>query len=390
MTFRIPFNKPALVGNEMRYVADAIARGHSAGDGAYTAKCHRFIQERMGAAGVLLTTSCTHALEMSALLLDLQPGDEVIVPAFTFVSTVNAYVLRGATPVFADIRPDTLNLDETKLERLITPRTKAIVVVHYAGVGCEMEAILAIADKHGITVIEDNAHGLFARYRGKLLGTFGAMATQSFHETKNVICGEGGALVVNDPAYHERAEIIREKGTNRSRFFRGQVDKYTWVDIGSSYLPSDILAAFLFAQLERYDEIQATRAGIWNRYDDALRSWAGRHGVFCPHIPADCEQAYHMYYILMPSLSVRQELIEHLKRHGILSVFHYLPLNLSDMGKKFGGRPGQCPVTEDVSDRLLRLPFYNDLGETLQAEVIEAIKSFSGWETKPTARRVYA
>jgi dTDP-4-amino-4,6-dideoxygalactose transaminase len=390
MTFRIPFNKPALVGNEMRYVADAIARGHSAGDGAYTAKCHRFIQERMGAAGVLLTTSCTHALEMSALLLDLQPGDEVIVPAFTFVSTVNAYVLRGATPVFADIRPDTLNLDETKLERLITPRTKAIVVVHYAGVGCEMEAILAIADKHGITVIEDNAHGLFARYRGKLLGTFGAMATQSFHETKNVICGEGGALVVNDPAYHERAEIIREKGTNRSRFFRGQVDKYTWVDIGSSYLPSDILAAFLFAQLERYDEIQATRAGIWNRYDDALRSWAGRHGVFCPHIPADCEQAYHMYYILMPSLSVRQELIEHLKRHGILSVFHYLPLNLSEMGKKFGGRPGQCPVTEDVSDRLLRLPFYNDLSETLQTEVIEAIKSFSGWKTKPTAQRVYA
>jgi dTDP-4-amino-4,6-dideoxygalactose transaminase len=390
MGIRIPFNKPGLVGNELRYVADAIARGHSAGDGSYTAKCHETLRARMGSAGVLLTTSCTHALEMTALLLDIQPGDEVIVPAFTFVSTVNAYVLRGATPVFADIRPDTLNIDEEKLEALITPRTKVIVVVHYAGVACEMDRIMEIAARHNVRLVEDNAHGLFARYKGTLLGTFGCLATQSFHETKNVICGEGGALVVNDPVYLERAEVIREKGTNRSRFFRGQVDKYSWVDIGSSYLPSDILAAFLFAQLERYDEIHETRARIWQRYDEQLRHWALENSVVCPRVPAHCEQPYHMYYILLPSLAGRTALIDHLKARGILSVFHYLPLHLSAMGRGFGGRDGLCPVTEDVSDRLLRLPFYNDLTEALQDEVIEAITTFPVGSSRPAILGAHA
>jgi len=380
MAYRIPFNVPGLAGDELRYVADAITRGHAAGDGDYTAKCHRYLQQRLGAPRVLLTTSCTHALEMAALLLDIQPGDEVIVPSFTFVSTVNAFVLRGAMPVFADIRPDTLNLDEEQLESLITPRTRAIVPVHYAGVGCEMDRILEIAQRHAIPVVEDNAHGLFARYKGKNLGTFGCLATQSFHETKNIICGEGGALVINDERYVERAEIIREKGTNRSRFYRGQVDKYTWVDIGSSYLPSEILAAFLLAQLERHEQIQETRKRIWHRYDERLRGWGGRHGVALPHVPPYCEHSHHMYYILLPSLACRQAMIDHLKKRSILSVFHYLPLHLSDMGVRFGGRPGQCPVTENVSDRLLRLPFYNDLSEALQDEVFDGLESFAEWD----------
>ena len=373
MAFHIPFNVPGLAGDELRYVADAITRGQIAGDGAYTARCHEFLQRELGVPRVLLTTSCTHALEMAAMLLDIQAGDEIIVPSFTFVSTVNAFVLRGATPVFANVRPDTLNLDEERLEQLITPRTRAIVPVHYAGVGCEMDRIMEIAQRHSVPVVEDNAHGLFARYKGKLLGTFGCLATQSFHETKNIICGEGGALLINDAGYVERAEIIREKGTNRSRFYRGQVDKYTWVDIGSSYLPSEILAAFLLAQLERRDQIETTRRRIWERYDERLRDWAASRGVICPHVPAHCQHAYHMYYILMPSLECRQETIAHLKQRGILSVFHYLPLHLSDMGKRFGGREGQCPVTESVSDRLLRLPFYNGLTEDLQEEVIQAL-----------------
>ncbi len=266
--YRIPFNKPGLTGDELRYIADAITLGHSAGDGSYTRRCHAMLERALGAARVLLTTSCTHALEMAALLLDIQPGDEVIAPSFTFVSTVNAFVLRGARPVFIDIRPDTLNLDEAQLEALITPRTRAILPVHYAGVACEMDRILEIAQRHGIAVVEDNAHGLFARYQHKYLGTFGCMAAQSFHETKNVICGEGGALVINDPKYMERAEVIREKGTNRSRFFRGQVRQQygLWVDIGSSYLPSDILAAFLYAQLEKFEQITALRKRIWTYY----------------------------------------------------------------------------------------------------------------------------
>jgi dTDP-4-amino-4,6-dideoxygalactose transaminase len=364
-------------------MADAIALGHTAGDGAFSARCHAFLEKAMGVPRVLLTTSCTHALEMAALLLGIQPGDEVIVPSFTFVSTVNAFVLRGARPVFADIRVDTLNLDERQLEGLVTSRTRAIVPVHYAGVGCEMECILAIAGRSGAEVVEDNAHGLLARHNGRYLGTFGCLATQSFHETKNVICGEGGALVINDRKYVERAEVIREKGTNRSRFYRGQVDKYTWVDVGSSYLPSDLLAGFLYAQLEQIETIQSRRRHIWHGYAEGLKEWAAGHGVGLPYVPAGSEQSYHMFYCVMPSLASRQALIEHLKRQGILSVFHYLPLHLSQMGLAFGGREGQCPITERISDRLLRLPFYNELSLEEQGQVIDAVLAFDRWDAAP-------
>jgi len=357
-------------------MADALQRGHISGDGHYTRLCSQLLEQVLGVRKVLLTTSGTHALEMAALLLDIQPSDEVIVPAFTFVSTVNAFVLRGARPIFCDIRRDTLNLDETRLENLINRRTRAIVPVHYAGVGCEMDPVMEIAGRHGVPVVEDNAHGLFGKYRGRLLGTFGAMAAQSFHETKNLTCGEGGALVINDARYVERAEIIREKGTNRSRFFRGQVDKYGWVDIGSSYLPSDLLAAFLYAQLEQRETIQTRRREIWNRYAAALRPWAETHAVGLPFVPAYCEQAYHMFYLLLPSLDARQALIAHLKARSILAVFHYLPLHLSEMGRRWGGKKGDCPVTEDISDRLLRLPFYNSLTPDDQERVIAAVLEF--------------
>jgi len=372
----IDFNLPTLVGNELAYIAQAIAAGKISGDGSFTKKCSQLLEEALDVPKVLLTTSCTHALEMMPILLDIQPGDEVIIPSFTFVSTVNAFVLRGARPVFLDVRPDTLNLDESLLERKITPQTKAIVPVHYAGVGCEMDVILAIARHHNIPVVEDNAHGLFGKYKGKYLGTFGALAAQSFHETKNFSCGEGGALLINDPALVERAEIIREKGTNRSRFFRGQVDKYTWVDIGSSYLPSDILAAFLYAQLENREKIQSHRKRVWSFYYKNLKDWASAHEVQLPPVPEYCEQAYHMFYMLLPTLNIRQELIARLHEHGIQSVFHYLPLHLSDMGLHFGGRPGDCPVTERVSDQLLRLPFHNALTEVEQQKVVEAIMEF--------------
>jgi dTDP-4-amino-4,6-dideoxygalactose transaminase len=376
---RIPFNRPFFSGNEFEFIQQAIANWQLSGDGAFTKKCHALLESELGIPKALLTTSCTHALEMMALLLDIKPGDEVIIPSFTFVSTVNAFVLRGARPVFVDIRPDTLNLDETKLAELITPRTKAIVVVHYAGVGCEMDSILQVAGRHVIPVVEDNAHGLFGKYKGRYLGTLGCLASQSFHETKNFTCGEGGALLINDPQYIERAEIIREKGTNRSRFFRGQVDKYTWVDIGSSYLPSDILAAFLYAQLEARNSIQTRRQRIWEYYDEHLRDWAENFGVQLPSVPSHCEQPFHMYYLVLPTLEQRQELIRHLNDRDINSVFHYLPLHLSSMGREFGGREGDCPVTEKVSDRLLRLPFYNELTEMDQARVVAAIKEF-GWE----------
>lgn len=372
----IPFNKPCMGEKELEYVAAAIRAGHASGDGMYTSKCRQLLEEIFDVPCVLLTTSCTHALEMAALLLGIQPRDEVIVPSFTFVTTANAFVLRGARPVFVDIRPDTLNLDESRLEQVISSRTKAIVPVHYAGVGCEMDAILEIAGRHGIAVVEDNAHGLFGKYKSRHLGTFGCLATQSFHETKNLTCGEGGALLINDPKYIERAEIIREKGTNRSRFFRGEVDKYTWVDLGSSYLPSDILAAFLYAQLEGREQIQAKRRRIWHYYHDHLHRWAQEQDVGLPFAPPHCEQPYHMFYLVMPALQQRQGLIEHLKARGILAVFHYLPLHLSEMGKRMGGRAGDCPVTEQISDRLLRLPFYNELTESDQASVIQAIIEF--------------
>ncbi|HSY49349.1 MAG TPA: dTDP-4-amino-4,6-dideoxygalactose transaminase [Thermoanaerobaculia bacterium] len=373
----IPFNRPSVEGREIELVREAIAAGHISGDGIFTKQANAMLESILGAPKVLLTTSCTHALEMAAILLDLAPGDEVIIPAFTFVSGVNAFVLRGARPVFADIRPDTLNIDERQLESLVTPKTRAIAPVHYAGVGCQMDAIIDIARRHSLDIIEDNAHGLFASYRGKPLGTFGRLATQSFHETKNINCGEGGALVINDPALVERAEIIREKGTNRSRFFRGQVDKYTWVDIGSSYLPSDMLAAYLVGQMEKAEVIQSKRRRVWERYDEELSDWAGGQGVQTPIVPEGCQQPFHMYYLLFRSLEERTSMIARLRERNISAVFHYLPLNTSQMGMRFGGRAGQCPVAESVSDRLLRLPFYNNLTDDDQSRVIGAIHSWA-------------
>ncbi len=373
----IPFNRPALAGREMEYMAQAVAQGQISGDGPFSRNCHAWLERVLGVPRALLTTSGTHALELAALLLDIQPGDEVIVPSFTFVSTVNAFVLRGARPVFCDIRPDTLNLDENRLERCITARTRAIVPVHYAGVGCAMDAIMGLAAERAIPVVEDNAHGLFGKYREKHLGTFGALAAQSFHETKNFSCGEGGALLINDPRLAERAEILREKGTDRSRFFRGQVDKYSWVDVGSSFLPSDLLAAFLYAQFEQHRVIQGKRCAIWQRYAAGLRGWADAHGVRLPVVPPECEHPAHMFYLLLPDLAARQNLMAALRRQNILAVFHYLPLHLSAMGRKFGGRPGDCPVTENISDRLVRLPFYYDLTEADQARVVQAVLEFT-------------
>jgi len=372
----VRFNRPFLSGKEFEFIRQAVVEAKLSGDGQFTRKCHALLEGELGVGKALLTTSCTHALEMAAILLEIKPGDEVIIPSFTFVSAANAFVLRGASPVFADARPDTLNLDETKLEKLITPRTKAIVAMHYAGVGCEMDAILEVAGRHGVPVVEDNAHGLFGKYKGRYLGKLGCLATLSFHETKNFTCGEGGALLINDLQYLERAEIIREKGTQRSRFFRGEVDKYTWVDIGSSYLPAEILAAFLYAQLEAREAIQSMRKRIWEYYAEHLQEWARNSGIQLPAVPSHCEQPYHMFYLLVPSLPVRQALIAHLAAREVNSVFHYLPLHLSSMGRSFGGKEGDCPVTEDVSDRLLRLPFYNELTEADQARVIAGLKDF--------------
>jgi dTDP-4-amino-4,6-dideoxygalactose transaminase len=313
---------------------------------------------------------------MCALLLELTPGDEVVVPSFAFVSTVNAFVLHGARPVFVDVRPDTLNLDEKLVAQRVGPRTRAIVALHYAGVACEMDELGRIAREAGAMLVEDAAHALFGRYKGRPLGSLGQLATLSFHETKNVSCGEGGALLVNDPGLVPRAEILREKGTNRSRFFRGEVDKYTWVDLGSSWLPSEVLAAYLWAQLEARERIQAARARLWRRYREELADWAAAHDVRLPSVPADCESAWHMFQLVLPSLDARQRLIGHLRERGVMAVFHYLPLHLSPMGRRFGGRPGDFPVSEDLGDRLLRLPFYNDLSPGEQGQVIDAVRAF--------------
>ncbi len=372
----IPFNRPSLTGKELEYIAEALRAGHAAGDGPFAARCQALLEEMLGVPKVLLTTSCTHALELCALLLDLEPGDEVIMPSFTFVSTANAFALRDARPVFCDIRADTLNIDERIIESLVTARTRAIVVVHYAGVASEMREILRIADKHDLAVIEDNAHGLMGRYRGRPLGTFGRLATQSFHETKNIVCGEGGALLINDERLSERAEILREKGTNRSQFFRGEVDRYTWVDLGSSYAISDILAAFLLAQLEAAEGIQEKRRALWKRYEEGLRQWAEEEDVVLPTVPAHCDSSHHMFHVLMPDAAARGRAIAHLEERGVLGVFHYVPLHTSPRGLALGGSPGDCPVTEDVSERLLRLPFYNDLDEVRQQTVIDALASF--------------
>jgi dTDP-4-amino-4,6-dideoxygalactose transaminase len=373
----INFNQPYIAHNQVKYIKEALENYHISGDGPFTKKCNLYLEKYFGVKKALITTSCTHALEMSAILLNLKEGDEVIVPSFTFVSTPNAFILRGAKPVFIDIRPDTLNMDENKLEELITNNTKAIYVVHYAGVGCEMDRILEIAQKYGLDVVEDNAHGLFGKYKGKYLGTFGKFAAQSFHETKNISCGEGGALLINDGNFIERAEIIREKGTNRSKFFRGHIDKYSWVDLGSSFLPSDILAAILLSHLEESQIIQKKRKKIWENYNNVLRRWAHDNKVLQPFIPDHCEQSYHMYYLLFPKLDTRQAFINHLKNRGIQSVFHYVPLHTSEMGKKYGYIEGSLPVTEDISDRLVRLPMYFDLSPMDLEEINQAVMDFN-------------
>ena len=370
----IPFNRPTVSDRGYAHLRTAVGNLHLSGDGPFTKRCHQWLEKRLGVPKALLTTSCTHALEMAALLLDIRPGDEVIVPAFTFVSTVNAFVLRGAVPIFADVRPDTLNLDERLLPKLLSPRTKAIVPVHYAGVACAMDEILAAAGT--VPVVEDAAHGLLGTYRGRPLGTLGALATLSFHETKNFSCGEGGALLIADPRFIERAEILREKGTDRSKFFRGQIDKYTWVDVGSSYLPSDALAALLLAQLEEADAIQARRAAIWRAYADGLSDWAATNRVGLPKPPPECGPAWHLFQLMMPSLEARQAFIAHLRARHIHALFHYQPLHLSTMGRSFGGRPGDCPVTEAAADRLVRLPLYHDLSDPELARVLNAARSF--------------
>ncbi|MFG1609403.1 dTDP-4-amino-4,6-dideoxygalactose transaminase [Actinoplanes sp. NPDC049265] len=359
---QIPFNRPYRAPRELDYLAEAAASGHTSGDGPFTRRATALVESLTGAAHALLTTSCTHALELCALLLDLKPGDEVIMPSFTFVSTANAFALRGAVPVFVDCRPDTLNLDENLVEAAVTPRTRAIVVVHYAGVACAMDTILAVAGRYGLAVVEDNAHGLGGSYRGRPLGSFGALATQSFHATKNVSCGEGGALLINDPSLVERAEIIREKGTDRSRFFRGQVDKYRWMDIGSSYLLSDLLAAALTAQLEAFGEIQRARHEVFDAYAAAFGF------SMPPGHPA------HLYYLLMPDLAARQELIAHLRGRGVQATFHYQPLHDAPAGERLGRTgPGGCPVTSDVADRLVRLPLWAGLTPSDVDRVISSV-----------------
>lgn len=376
MTIHIPFNKPCIVGSELIYVGQAVAGGHASGDGPFTRRAQKLMEERFGARRMLLTTSCTAALEMAALLCELGPGDEVILPSYTFVSTANAVVLRGATPVFVDIRPDTLNIDERLIEAAVTPRTRAIFPIHYAGVACEMDEIMAIARRHDLLVVEDAAQGVFAKYKDQWLGTIGHIGCYSFHETKNFSCGEGGALVINDPRLEKRAEILREKGTNRSQFLRGQVDKYTWVDIGSSYVPSDMLAAFLLGQLENMEKITARRGEIYNRYAGMLAPLAERGLIHTPGVPQHCTNNYHMFYILAADLDERTALIAHLRQAGILAVFHYVPLHSSPFARSLGVPQASLPVTEDSSSRLLRLPMYFDLTDREVAEVAGSVLDF--------------
>lgn len=374
--FRIPFNKPFIVGKEIYYIAQSVLSGHIAGDGVFTKKCQELMEKKFNAKKVLLTNSCTAALEMAAILCDLGVGDEVILPSFTFVSAANAFYMRGVKLVFVDIRPDTLNIDETKIEEAITKYTKAIVPVHYAGVGCNMDAIIDIARRHNLYVVEDAAHGVNAKYKDKYLGTIGDIGVFSFHETKNIICGEGGAIIFNDEKLVERAEIIREKGTNRSKFFRGEVDKYTWVDIGSSYLPSDLLAAFLYAQLENMNEIDKHRQEIFYYYYQALAPLANKGFLRQPIIKPKSKSNNSFFYVILKNEETRNALMDYLRSKGILAVFHYLPLHLSPVGLSMGYKKGQLPVTESMSSRLLRLPFYYDLKKGEQDEVVKRIKKF--------------
>lgn len=376
VAYRIPFNRPFVVGKELFYIASAVTNGQIAADGIYIKRCSRFLEQRFATQRALMTPSCTAALEMATMLVGLGPGDEVIVPSFTFVSTASAVVRTGARPVFVDIRLDTLNLDETKIEEAVSPRTKAIIPVHYAGVGCEMDTILSVAERHGLRIIEDAAQGVHAYYKGRALGSIGHLGAYSFHETKNYICGEGGALCVNDSGLIRRAEIIRDKGTNRQEFFRGEVDKYTWVDVGSSYVPSEINAAFLWAQLENLELIAKRRKDIYERYLAGLSPLEARGLLRVPRIPVECQSNYHMFYILLPSGELRDRLMAHLKSLGILAVFHYLPLHTSPVGKSLGCAKHDLPITVDVSARLLRLPFYFDLSPEEQDEVIGHVSEF--------------
>lgn len=370
----IPFNKPYMTGRELGYVAQAHVNGHLSGDGAFTKRCHAWLEDRTGSQKSLLTHSCTAALEMAAILADIQPGDEVIMPSYTFVSTANAFVLRGGVPVFVDIRPDTLNIDDTKIEAAITSRTKAIVPVHYAGVGCEMDVIMEIARRHDLLVIEDAAQGIMSAYKGKQLGAIGHLGTYSFHETKNVISGEGGALLVNDERFCERAEIIREKGTNRGQFFRGQVDKYTWVDVGSSYLPSEVNAAFLWGQLEEADTITNMRLNIWRHYHAAFAPMEELGLLRRPSIPMDCIHNAHMYYILVPEHVDRDKVIRQLKGNGIHAVFHYVPLHTSPAGKQLGRSHGTLVHTAALSERLIRLPMWVGIAQDQQDYIVDCLK----------------
>ncbi|MCC6904214.1 MAG: dTDP-4-amino-4,6-dideoxygalactose transaminase [Anaerolineae bacterium] len=378
---KIPFNKPYLTGKELEYISEAHALRHLSGDGVFSKRCHRWLEEQSGCQKALLTHSCTTALEMAALLIDTQPGDEVIMPAFTFVSTANAFVLRGGIPVFVDIREDTLNIDETKIEEAITDKTRAIVVVHYAGVACEMDIIMAIANRYNLMVVEDNAQGIMATYKGRPLGSFGQFSALSFHETKNLNSGEGGALLINDPRFAERAEIIREKGTNRSRFFRGEVDKYTWVDIGSSYLPSELTAAFLWAQFEHAEEITHRRLALWHTYHTALEDLEAEEILRRPIISEEAGINGHIYYVLLPSIEERTRFIDYLKSRDIGAVFHYLPLQDSPAGRLYGRAHGALPVTCSTSDRLVRLPMWIGLEEvmdTVIGEIYNAVSHLRG------------
>jgi dTDP-4-amino-4,6-dideoxygalactose transaminase len=368
----IQFNRPYMTGKELWNVAQAHANHQLAGDGTFTRRCHAWLEGRIGARKALLTHSCTGALEMAALLANIEPGDEVIMPSYTFVSTANAFVLRGAVPVFVDVREDTLNIDERLIRAAITPRTRAIVVVHYAGVACDMDPIMAIAAEHGLLVIEDAAQGIMSTYRGRPLGSIGHLAALSFHETKNIISGEGGALLINDPAFADRGEILWEKGTNRRQFFRGQVDKYTWVDVGSSFLPSELMAAFLWAQMEEAETITKRRLALWARYHEAFKDLERDRLARRPRIPQECEHNAHLYYLLMPSLEQRTAFIKNLAAKDINAVFHYVPLHSSPAGKRFGRTPRPLPITESVSERLVRLPLWLGL-ESRQDEVIERV-----------------
>lgn len=376
MNVRVPFNKPFVIGKELYYIAQAVTLGNISGDGHFTRNCCRLLEERFSVHKVLLTPSCTAALEMAAMLCGIQPGDEVILPSYTFVSTANAVVRLGARPVFVDIRPDTLNIDEDQIEAAVTPKTKAIFPVHYAGVGCEMDRILAIARRHQLKVVEDAAQAVNAFYNGRALGSLGCLGTYSFHETKNYTCGEGGALCINTPELVERAEIIRNKGTNRKQYLSGQVDKYTWVDNGSSYVPSEILSAYLYAQLEMMDAISERRRRIYQFYRHHLKRLEAEGLVRLPSIPEDCASNYHLFYILLPTMQIRNALIAHLKAQQIMAVFHYVPLHCSPMGKSFGYEEGDLPVTEDVSGRLLRLPFYYDLTPEEQLQIVDQVSAF--------------